>query len=84
MESFTDKIFLIFVIILEKNGADFSQDYPNVIRFNLVHLCPSMLVYPFSVVLLCCSIVLSGSCYFLGILGKSKGKESNLLSAKSF
>ena len=66
--------------------ADLFQDYPNVIRFNLVNLCPSMLLFPFAVFLLCCLTVLSDYCnvsfYFLGILGK-KGKQSNLLSGKS-
>ena len=68
----------------EKRRADFFQDYPNVIRFNLVHLCPSMLLFPFAVFLLCCSTVLRGSwnvsSYFLGILGK-KGKQSNLFKS---
>ena len=67
----------------EKRRADFFQDYRNVIRFNLAHLCPSMLLFPFAVFLLCFSTVLSGYCnvsfYFLGILEK-KGKERNLLS----
>ena len=42
----------------------------------LVHLCPSMLLFPFAVFLLCSSTVLSGYCnvsfYFLGILGVMK------------
>ena len=57
---------------LEKRRADFFQDYPNGIRFDLVHLCPYMLLFPFAVFLLCCSSVLSGYCnvsfYFVGIL----------------
>ena len=59
----------------EKHGVDFFQDYPNVIRFNLVHLCPSTLLFFFFAVFhLCCSTVLSGYCnvsfHILGILGK--------------
>ena len=59
----------------EKRRAEFFQDYPNVIRFNLVHLCPSILLFPFAVFLLCSSTVLSGYCnvsfYFLGISSRS-------------
>ena len=40
---------------LKKRRAHFFRDYPNVIRFKLVHLCPSMLLLPFAVFLLCCS-----------------------------
>ena len=56
----------------------FFQDHANVIPvcFNLVQLCPSMLLFPFAVFLLCCSTVLSGYCnvsfYFLGIFGLVK------------
>ena len=41
-------------MILSKNGdlknvgPTFFQDYPNVIRFNLVHLCPSTPLFPFA------------------------------------
>ena len=44
---------------LEKRRADFFQDYPNAIRFNLVHLCPSMLFFSFAEFLLCCSTILN-------------------------
>ena len=61
---------------IEKRRADFFRDCPNAIRFNLVHLCPSMFLFSFAVFLLCCSTVLSGYCYvsfyFLGILGVMK------------
>ena len=45
----------------------------NVGPFNLVHLSPSLLLFPFAVFLLCCSTVLIGQfavcfIYFLGIL----------------
>ena len=64
----------LFAINLKNVRPTFSrQDYPHVIRFNLLHLFPSMLLLPFAVFLLCCSTVLSGYCnvsfYFLGILG---------------
>ena len=72
-----------FLSMWHKRRADFFQDYPNVIRFSVVHICPAMLLFPFAVFLLRCSIVLSGYCnvsfYVLGIWEK-KGKESNLLS----
>ena len=42
---------------LEKRRADLFQDYPNAI-----HFCPSMLLFPFAVLLLCCSTVLGGYC----------------------
>ena len=42
---------------LEKHRADLFQDYPNAI-----HLSPSMLLFPFAVLLLCCSTVLGGYC----------------------
>ena len=58
---------------LDRRRADFFQDYPNEIRLNLVHLCPSMLLFPFAVFLLSSSTVLSSYCnvsfYFLDILG---------------
>ena len=61
---------------LEKRWANSFQDYPNAIRFNLVHLSPSMLLFSFAVLLLCCSTVFKCSCnvsfYFLGILGVTK------------
>ena len=49
--------------------TDFFQDYPDAIRFNLVHLCPSMLFFPFAVfffcfLFFCCSTVLSGFAIF--------------------
>ena len=89
--SFTDKIIVIsqtrwfwakttFIQAichkLEKCWADSYQDYPNAIHFNLVHLCPFMLLFCFAVLLLCCSTVLNGYCnvsfYFLGIFGVMK------------
>ena len=90
--SFTDKIIvtsqnknnsekkttfnLVICHNFERRRAYFSQDYPNVIRVNLVHLCPFILLFPFAVFLLRCSTVLSGYCnvsfYVLGILGKKK------------
>ena len=77
--SFTDKSLVYHIHDdsegkkkLEKRWGDFFQDYRNAIRFNLVHLCPSMLLFYFAVIFLCCSTVLSGYCnvqfYFLGIL----------------
>ena len=58
---------------LERRLTDFFQDYPNSIRFNLVHLCPAMLLFPFAVFLSRCSTVLSGFCnvsfHVLVILG---------------
>ena len=42
---------------LRKRRVDLFQDYPNAILFNLVHLCPSMLLFSFAVFLLCCSTV---------------------------
>ena len=50
---------------LKKRRTDFFQDNPNAIRFNLVHLCPSTLLFAFAVFLLCCSTVLSG---YLGVM----------------
>ena len=38
---------------LEKQQADFFQDYPNKIRFKLAYLCPSMLLFPFLEFRLC-------------------------------
>ena len=43
---------------LEKCWPTF-QYYPNAVCFNLVHLCPSMLFFPFVVFLLCCLSVLN-------------------------
>ena len=66
----------------EKRHADFFQDYPNVIHFNLAHLCPSMLFFPFAVfVVLFNSFKWFLQCFilFFGHFGK-KGKESNLSS----
>ena len=34
-----------------KNYGPTFQDYPNAIRFNLVHLCPSVLLFAFVVFL---------------------------------
>ena len=60
-------------INLKNVGPNFFQDYQNEISFNLVHLCPSMLLFPFAVFLLSSSTVLSSYCnvsfYFLDILG---------------
>ena len=41
-------------------GPTFFQDYPNAICFNLVHLCPSMLLFPFAASISFCSTVLFG------------------------
>ena len=96
--SFTDKIIVTsqnkndsekkttFIQVIchnfEKRWAGFFQDYPNVIRVNLVHFCPFMFLFPFAVFLSRCSTVLSGYCnvsfYFLGILGKKERKASYL------
>ena len=63
-----------FDINLKNVWPTFSKT--DAIRFNLVHLCPSMLLFPFAVFRLCCSTVLSGYCnvsfYFLGILGVTR------------
>ena len=61
----------------EATAPPLFQDYPIVIRFNLVHLCPSMLLFPFSVFLFCCSTVLSGYCNVsFYIFGKKRnGKQ---------
>ena len=62
------------------------RSFRNVMRFNLVHLCPFMLLLPSAVFMLCCSTVLSGYCnvsfYFLGNLGK-KRKGRHLSSGSS-
>ena len=58
---------------VENVGLSFFKDHPNAIRFNLVQLCPSMLLFPFAVFLLRCSTVLNGYCnasfHFMSILG---------------
>ena len=38
-----------FAINLKNVRADVFQDYPDAMQFNLVQLCPSMLLFPFAV-----------------------------------
>ena len=62
----------------EKRRADLFQDYANVMRFNLVPLCPSMLLFfSFAVFPLCCSTVLSCYCILrFGHSGKKKERKA--------
>ena len=66
----------LFAINLKNVGPTFFKITQIAVRFNPVHLCRSMLLFPFAVFLLCCSTVLRGYCnvslYFLGILGVKK------------
>ena len=65
-----------FAINLKNVGPIFFQDYPNAILFNLVRLCPSILLFPFAILFLCRLTVLNINCnvsfYFLGILDVMK------------
>ena len=45
---------------LKNRRARLFSRLPKCNRFSLVHLCPSMLFFPFAAVLLCCSTVVSG------------------------
>ena len=60
----------------EKRRADLFQDYPNAIRLNLVHLCPSVLLFPFGVFLCVVQqfkvVIAKFHSTFLGILGATK------------
>lgn len=76
-----------YAINLKNIRPTFFQDYPNVIGFNLVHLCPSMLLFLFAVFGVCCSTDLRGdwnvSFYFLGILGVMKLHQDFIVSLSS-
>ena len=67
---------------LENVRPTFVQDSPNAIRFNLVHFCPSILLFPFAVFLSFCSTVLGGNCnvsfYFLHDLATLIKRTSRL------